>query len=311
MYFLFFTSTGLLTSFSSSAQLKEGDIFKDYVWSMPDDFRQGFLRVIGDGDYREPNGMRKMYPEDAVKDGWVLLKHEVDLNHATKAELVIERLQSHDGTTGLAASINGHNWHFIQFPKAVPEPKANYMQHNYPVVPISLSEIKQGTGNRIRFRVDSIQRFNKPQNIIYGFRLRIYYNENKKHPSARIAGLVQGQPIRESQTLSLKNIKGAISNVQYIGWYKGVNWEGDGNPRQWHYTYYRGAMQNTIGASNKPPYTVQWNTEWIPDQENEVKISAIVSDASGLSYFLPAIGELHFERDYSVELCMPFDVPEN
>lgn len=231
------------------AQPKPGDIFRDYVWTTPEESGYAFLRVIGDGDYREPVNFAEVYPKECVEDGWVKFENDVDLNKAIRAELQVEFLLSHDETSGFAVKINDINWHYFTLPEAVPEPKINYLQHNYPVIPIPLEEIKGGTENRIRFRVDSVQRFGMPQHILYGFRLRVYYDASKEHASAKINGIENGQVLQQNQKLELTEIKGKIKEVNYVAYSRDVNLEGDGIYRQWHYTFYRGEYRNHIGST--------------------------------------------------------------
>ena len=300
-----------IISTSVSGQPIPGDVFRDYVWKTPENSGYDFLRVIGDGDYREPVGYTDAFPEECIENGWILFNQDVDLDLASKAELQVEFLLSHDQTSGFAVKVNDGNWHPFEMPEAIPEPRINYLQHNYPIVDIPLEEIHQGTINHIRFRVDSVQRFGMPQNILYGFRLRIYYDEAKEHPEAHISGLEDGQGIGEHQTLQLTQMKGDIREVQYVALCRDVNMEGDGICRQWHYTYYRGEFRNNIGSVREKPFTCIWNTSWLPDQYQEMEISAFVSDKEGLTHFLPSIKRLSLDRDYSVELSTPYYIPEN
>lgn len=302
----------LATVFSiGNAQPKPGDVFRDYVWVTPEESGYAFLRVIGDGDYREPVNFSKVYPEECVEDGWVILDENVDLKKAVKAELQVEYLLSHDETSGFAAKVNNNDWHYFAMPKAVPEPKANYLQHNYPVVAIPLNEIVEGVENRIRFRVDSVQRFGMPQSIIYGFRLRVYYDDSKKHASVEIKGIENGGVISENQRLELDKTKGKIKAVNYVALSRDLNFEGDGIYRQWHYTFYRGEYRNHIGTVTESPFQMDWNTTWLPDQNEGIEVSAFVTDEDDITYFLPSVKNLKLERDYSVELCAPTKIPEN
>jgi len=297
--------------FFGNSQPRPGDIFQDYIWKTPGNARQSFLRVIGDGDYREPVSFTKVYPEECVEDGWIVFDKNINLNNATKAELQVEFLLSHDETSGFAAKVNENGWHYFTMPDAVPEPKINYLQHNYPVIPIPLEEIMEGTENRIRFRVDSIQRFGMPQHILYGFRLRVYYNESKKHASAKIKGVANGQVLQQNQNLELANTKGKIKNVNYVALCRDINFEGDGIYRQWHYTFFRGDYRNHIGTSIEKPFQTTWNTEWLPDQNQDIEISAFVTNEDDITYFLPPVKNLKLQRNYSVELCTPSEIPEN
>lgn len=300
----------IIFSLGSSAQPKPGDVFRDYIWTTPEESGYDFLRIIGDGDYREPVNLEKAYPQQCVQDGWVIFNHDVDLEKAVKVELQVEFLLSHDETTGFAVKINDNPWHYFSMPEAVPEPKATYLQHNYPVIPIPLEEIHRGTGNRIRFRVDSIQRFGMPQNILYGFKLRIYYDRSKDHASGIIAGLENGKTFGENQLLELKKTKGSIKNVHYVALCRDVNFAGDGIYRQWQYTFYRGEYRNHIGTSGSSPFRINWNTGWLPDQNMPVEISAFVTNDKNITHFLPPVKDLTLERDYSVELCTPFELPQ-
>ena len=105
------------------SQPKPGDIFRDYVWVTTEDSGYSFLRVIGDGDYREPVNFQEVYPKECIENGWIIFDHDVDLNKAIKAELQVEFLLSHDETTGFAAKVNNNDWHYFKMPGAVPEPK--------------------------------------------------------------------------------------------------------------------------------------------------------------------------------------------
>lgn len=300
----------LLCLIQAKAQPKPGDIFRDYVWVTPEN-TQKFLRVIGDGDYRSPVHKTNELSKELIKNGWITIDEKVDLDKAIKAEIQIEMLLSHDATTGLAVKLNNNKtWHYFRMPDAIPEPKATYLQHNYPTISIPLDEIVESNANKLRFRVDSLQRFGMPQNIIYGVRLRIYYNKNKKHSKAEIKGIAQNRILAQNQSLELTKVKGKISNVQFVGLYRDVNFEGDGISRQWHYTYYRGKMRNNIGTSKTSPYKIVWNTSWLPNQEKEIQLSAVVSNEKGVSHFLPSVKNVKLQRDYSVELSMPYDIPQ-
>lgn len=292
-----------------SAQPMPGDLFRDYVWTTPTN-SQKFLRVIADGDYRTPVGFKNELPDSCFTDGWIILDKYVDLEKAIKAEIQIELLLSHDETTGLAVMVNQNTWHEFTMPEAVPEPKSCYLQHNYPIVQVPLSEILEGRENKLRFRVDSVQRWNMPQNIIYGIRLRVYYEKTKPHATAKLKISSDDNTIGENQQLELSNVKGNISEVNYLGLFTDVNLEGDGISRQWHYTYYRGEMRNHIGKSTKSPFSVNWDTSWIPDQPQQIELSALVTDNNGMTYFLPASEGFRLKRNYSVELCLPYEIPK-
>ncbi len=291
------------------AQPKPGDIFRDYVWTTPEESPYKFLRVTGDGDYREPVNHEDVYPKEFFTDGWLKFPYVIDLNDAVRAEIQVEKLLSHDGTRGLSVKVNTSAW--LEFPESpsIPEPQYDYLYHNFPVVNVPLEFIKE-EGNRLRFKVDSVQRFGMPQNILYGIHLRIYYDENKLHPVAEMDDISNGDKLDESVDFKLKNISGKIEKVDYVGYYEDVNYEGDGNYLQWHYTFLRGEMQQQIGHSETAPFAVTWNTEWIPDQQKPFKAGAVLQGENGICYFINPVDDLSFDRDYTVELCKPFNQPK-
>jgi hypothetical protein len=119
--------------------------------------------------------------------GPIVLTHDFDLRQATKAEIVIEKLLCHDGTRGLAISVNNNEWMTVPEAPGVAEPPWDYQHHIYPVVAVPLVQLKAGTGNQFRLRVSDEHPWKWPQNLIYGVHFRIYYDPLKKpHPSGNL-----------------------------------------------------------------------------------------------------------------------------
>lgn len=298
-----------LPTLIGKTQPQPGDIFRDYIWTTGN-FSQPFLRVIGDGDYRDPVHFSRCFPEEQFIDGWLMFPGDIDLKMAVRAELQIEKLQSHDGTRGLSVKVNNSSW--IRFPESItiPEPQWDYLHQTFPLVNVPLEHLAEGVSNKLRFRVDSLQRFNMPQNILYGIHLRIYYAPAKKHAEATISGIFKNGTIDIKQSIQLENISGNIKTVDFIGLYTDVNYEGDGNYHQWHYTFYRGEMQHQIGHVDTAPFQVTWNTEWIPDQKEPMQIAALIKNTDDLVWFSPPVTGLTIIRDFRVILCKPFNQPK-
>ena len=298
-----------LTGTSLSGQPKPGDVFREYIW-LPDlAVEEGgkFLRVGGKLDYKINSGH---FPANRHDDGHVLFGQYLKLNQAVSAELVIEKLGSHDDTRNLRVSINRNPSIRIPNAKGIPEPEWDYMHHNYPVVNIPLDHLNEGWENTFRFDVDSVQRWNWPQNIIYGLVLRIYYNPEIADFKTNIMGISQGSALERNQRLGIENPILNIRQVEYIGFYDGLNHEGDGIYTQWHYHYFRGRVIHHIGTADMFPYKTIWDTSWIPDQE-DIKVAARIVSNSGLIYFTEPVERLKLGRDYIIELCKPFDQPKN
>lgn len=301
----------LLSLFACSVftQPRPGDVFREYSWAMPGNGQsESFLRVCGDGDYSEPTSDEwNFFPEGFVEKGWLSLNEELDLEDAIRAEVVVERMLCHDGSTGLAVKFNEGKWHPFPDADSIPQPQSEYLYHYYPIVQIPLSELKSGPdSNRFRFTLNQGQRFGMPQNMVYGMVLRIYYKDTKPHIRAEISGISDGDKLGEEVVLNVKTRSG-FSRVEYIGLMDNLNFEGDGVYYQWHYNYHRGELVNHIGSTETGE--ISWNTEWVPDQARAMQIAARVTDKNGVIHMTPAVEDLHFDRDFTVELCKPYNIP--
>jgi hypothetical protein len=108
-----------------------------------------------------------------------------------------------------------------------------------------------------------------------------------------------------------KSDKHPIKQVDYVGLYEDVNYEGDGVYRQWHYLYFHKKLMHHIGSTATAPFDFIWDTSWVPDQKEPLQISARITDQTGLTYQTLAITNLSFKRTTrSVELCKPYDIPQ-
>jgi hypothetical protein len=277
---------------------RPGDLFREYTWMHATGDAGGSLRVGGRLDY---GGGPIPWP-------WTF-----DLEHAVRAEVVIEKLLCHEGTRGLALSVNHHDWMAIPDPPSIPEPRWDTMHHTYPVVPIPLDQLKAAGTNQFRLRVSDEHPWNWPQNLIYGVHARLYYDAAKKpHPTGRLVSPRTGQALGTNVILQAEasSPNGAIRRVDFVGYYKDVNLLGDGIYTQWQYHHHRAMLTNHIGSVTAAPWRLAWDTSWIPDQPEPFQLAARVTDETGLIHFTEAIDGLTFQRDgLSVELCKPYDVP--
>ncbi|UCG55701.1 MAG: hypothetical protein JSU70_12620 [Phycisphaerales bacterium] len=275
-----------------------GDVFREYTWYKEGGDAGGALRVGGRIGY----------------EGVITLPHDFDLGHATKAEVVIEKILCHDSTRGLAIEINGNQWIGIPEADAITYPQREYQHHIYPVVAIPLSYLNQGKGNRFQMRVDTEHPWDWPQNLIYGVHFRIYYDPAKKpHPTGMITSPALGSELGRQVRLEAEaqSPNGRIKQVDYIGHYEDVNFEGDGNYVQWHYHFFHGKIMNHIGSAESDPYRVTWDTSWVPDQRQLVAVAARIKDSAGMIYLTEAVTDLSFDRPgLSVELCKPYRIPK-
>ncbi|MHC4071148.1 MAG: hypothetical protein ACYSW0_08180 [Planctomycetota bacterium] len=297
----------LLFCQSLGAQPAPSDLFREYRWFHEKGDAGHSIRVGGKQGQSHPDrGSDHGYINAPME-----LPHDLDLEGAVKAEIVLEKVLCHDGTTGLAIQINDSDWCYVPEASHIPAPQASYQYHTYPVVRVPVSAFKSGTGNNFRLRVDPKHPWRWPQNLINGLHIRIYYDvKSKPHSAGAITSLESGASLDEIVKLAVES-KGAIERVDYVGLYEDVNLEGDGVYRQWHYLYFHGKLMHHIGSSDRPPFEVNWDTSWIPDQKEPAEISARITDRTGLTYQTQAITGLSLRRtNKSVELCRPYNIPK-
>jgi len=294
----------------SFARPVPGDVFREYMWWNEKGDAGGSLRVGGKHGQKDPD---RGWAQDYINSP-VTLDHDFDLEHATAAEVVIEKILCHDSTKGLAIEINGNPWIKIPEGEAIPAPPWEYQHHIYPVVPVSLTYLKSGKGNQFRLRVDPEHSWKWPQNLIYGVHFRVYYDPEKKpHPNGKITSLSPGAKLGRNVRLEVEasGRAGGIKQVDYIGRCEDVNYEGDGLYTQWHYHFFHGKIMNHIGTATEAPYRVTWDTSWVPDQKEPMMIAARITDNTGMTCITPAIADLTLDRaGLSVELCKPYDIPK-
>ena len=283
---------------------KSGSLYKDYPWSPTMSKDKGkFLRVGGKLDYKSSE---EHFPQNLHREGYISLGTDVDLKGAAAAEVIVERIQSHEDTKNLRISFNEGNLIKIPEPARIPEPRTDYMFHTNIRVPVPLSDIKHGD-NSFKLTVDPHQRWDWPQNLVYGIVLRVYYSSNVGNENQhKIVGLEENGTIAEELSLSLSGEDlEQFERVRYIGLYNDVNYQGDGQYRQWQQDLHRGQPTIFIGESTAPPYKVHWDTEWIPDQSKGMAISALLTDKEGKTRVLQPVTGLSLDRDHRVSLIKP------
>jgi hypothetical protein len=293
------------------AQPKPGDVYREYMWYKEDGDAGGALRVGGNNNETYPD--RKIIGDYWIT-GAIVLNHDIDLEDASKAEITIEKILCHDGTYGLAIQLNNRDWITIPESENIPKPQKAYQHHTYPTISVPLDYIKPGRGNSFKMRVRTDHEWNWPQNLIYGVHIRIYYDPNKKaHPTGQITSPQPGQVIGDSILLRMeaKSASGAVKQVDFIGDYEDVNYEGDGIYRRWHYHFFHGQIMHHLGTVKQEPYQRVWHTAWVPDQPEPLQIAARIVDDDGMIYFTQPVFNLKLIRkELSVELCKPYQVPQ-
>ncbi len=306
-----FLATLLSVSGIAHAHPRPGDVFREYNMATTM-WRVGERPEWGGSNW----GKNLILATNRSPEG---KPYEVDLEGATRAEVVVGYDQCHSGTTGLAIAFNDNEYLRLPVSDTVPEPVAGYMQWPYPTVQVPMAHLKGGQ-NQIKFRIDPPPRLPKEggwqQNIVYSVVLRIYYGKDKPHVQGTVTGVVEDGEIGLSADLGVQITAGAeqVARVEYVGQYLDFDHDSDGVFREWQYRYQafeEPGLYGHIGTSATAPFGVTWDTRWIPDQVEPMHIAARVVTQDGMVYMTPEIRRIRLVRvGYSVEMCQPFNVPQ-
>lgn len=292
-------------------QPKPGDIFREFTFNYGKTQKTSFSEL-------DPNCPRKKDPTFGMRDKahQVPKQIEIDLDKAARAEMSVEYWGGHIGTGGQRFRVNGHEWMEVPQPTGMSgHPSCYYrtlLGNN--AVPIPLEHLRQGT-NIVQFTAGPQIKYNFNWGFywIYDFTIRVYYDASRPHPTGRIVTPTAGQVLGDRPVVSAEvaTSGAAVRQVDFVGFYEDFNWSGDGQSRQWQYQTEHGVRRHHIGTAPGAPFQVIWDNEWVPDQEPPMRIAAMVTDASGLSFMTPAVENLGLKRaNRSVKMYRATEVPE-
>lgn len=297
-----------------------GDIYREYVHSMN-----------GSSEYMvpDPNLDLVRYPQAApfvpAPEVPILIS---DLVGAIRAEAVITYVGGHVSTTGQKMRFNRNAWMDIPIldtSNGIPAGHHgfNYLMLHNITMDIPLQQLFEGTNY---FQGTSGPQIPAP--VGYGFdwgqwgwyamMVRIYYAPDKAHASGFIASHSAGGSMAENPTVAATITSGTAQQVDFLACYDDYDTDGDGIYLQYHHDYmvekYQEGLtiKNHVGTATSAPWSVNWNTAWVPDQPaGQVKLIARIRDNNDIWYVTPEVTQLSLVRTgTSVKLYKPLDIPE-
>jgi hypothetical protein len=247
-----------------------------------------------------------------------------DLQGATRAEALIDFCHHHWGTTNKKIRFNGRPWIDIPEIQTTPVSGKCYSGQTVTVVNVPLADLVQGnntfTGtNEMIEDCSDFSFIDWGQSGMFGIVIRIYYSSSKGGPTGSITSPSSNGSFGENPTISATASSSAgIAKVDFIAYYEGPDVDGDGIHRDWQYHYHRDKSQtsmfirNHVGTDASSPYSVTWNTEWVPDQPaGGIKLLARIQDNNGIWYVTPEVSGLTLNRsNSSVKLYKSTGVPQ-
>ncbi len=292
-------------------QPKPGDIFREFTFNYGKTQKTQFSEL-------DPNCPRKKDPAFDMRDKphQVPKDIELDLDKAVRAEMSVEYWGGHIGTSGQKFRVNGHGWISVPQPAGMSGNPLYYYRTllGNNAVPIPLEHLRQGT-NVVQFTAGPQIKYNFNWGFywIYDFTIRVYYDASKPHPVGRITAPLAGAVLGDKPVVSAEVTApgAAVRQVDFVGLYEDFNWSGDGSFRKWQYQTEHGVRKHHIGTATSAPWRVTWDNEWVPDQDQPMRIAAIITDTSGMSFMTPAVENLSLQRaNCSVKMYRATDVPE-
>ncbi len=287
-----------------------GDIYKEYSRTM---MTYADWRVI---DPNATNADARTYLPNPV-----LYFTVSDLQHAIRAEAVIDMWGGHAGTTQKRVRFNENDWILLPELNTTPGSGECYLSEFNPVVDVPLANLTEGANSVEGTNAGQIcYDFGWGQWGFNGIVLRVYYDSTKIHPTGSITSVAQGGALTENPVITVNaSSPVGISRVDFIGWYESYDTDGDGVYIDWQYNYHRGrtetveALHNHIGTASSAPWSVTWNTDRVPDQVlGGVTLGALIRDNNGVMYMAPYVEDVSLVRaNKSVRLYKPYNMPEN
>jgi hypothetical protein len=299
-----------------------GSVYKEFVMVLNGDDRYTVV---------DPNLDLVRYPQAASQVPPPKIPITIDdLSGSVRAEALICFWGGHVSTYGDAIQFNDNAW--IPLPvmdtsNGIPSGHMgyNYLQEENIVVNIPLAHLHtgsnffQGTNAGQKSAADGGYGFGWGQWAWYGMVVRVYYDSTSKaHAAGYISSPSTNGNLGENPTVAATITSGSPAKVEFFAYYDGYDTDGDGIYKEYHHDYnfdkYQATLMthNHVGTTTSSPWSVTWNTTWVPDQDaGIIKMMARIQSSDGTWYVTPEVTNLSLMRTgKSVKLYKSYDVPE-
>lgn len=284
------------------------DAPQPYQWEPGSVFREHTFHAGAADDGKNPRkhfseidpGSKRTEMAELRRNPRVPRPLNISLAGVVCAELLPEYWGGHIGTTAWVQP-NRRSW--IPLPRPVGTPGSP--EHYYHTVlgsravPIRLRDLKDGE-NTFQFAAGPQiwGSFDWGFYWIYDFTLRLFHERRAEHPSGRIANLESGATLAENPVIVVAPQPGAapIQRIDVFAWYEDFNASGSGFHREWHGQTIHGRPYQHVGSASAAPWTVRWDTEWVADQSEPIRLVARIVDAAGWHTITPIVDDLRLER---------------
>lgn len=283
-----------------------GDVYKEY-----------YITTVGE-NYRVTDPDATHADAEKYKDNPEIVFYLDDLEDVLRIEVVLDVWGGHVGTTEKEIRFNEQDW--IEIPEITTTPTEGqcYMQQVNYILDVPLGHLQEGK-NTVQGNSggQSCHNFGWGQWGFYGAVVRIYYDAaSKPYTTGYIDSHSSGDSFMDHPTISL-TVDGEVEEIEILAKYEGYDADGDGIYFDWIRNYHRQnknqdmGINGHVGTITTDPYSIVWNTEWVPDQVAEgISLMARIKSADGYFYVTDVVDELTLVRaDHSVTMHKPQDVP--
>ena len=289
---------------AAHAEPQPRDVYREYTW-----VKRKKNEIVPQLVF-SPAGQR---PEEKLRSPRVG-ELELDLTNAVRAEVVVEHWSGHIGTSQKSICFNDIAWLVLPLPSGTPDKPECFMAAlTQGAVEVPLSHLKDGSNEfALTCGPQICHNYDYPAFAVYGITVRVFLDPLVPHTDGRILSPATGATISDNPKIEVlaSSPTGRVQRVDVIAEYEGFDWEGDGNYRGWHYDLDFTKIRHHVGSAIEPPYRVSWDTRWIPDQTEPIRLQARITDSRGVTYVTPSVDGLTFSRTRSVRMHKASDVPE-
>ena len=246
-----------------------------------------------------------------------VLEMEVDdLEHAIRAEVLLDRWGGHRGTVNKRIRFNHNDWIIVPELEDVPDPirPENLMFQDNPVVAVPLEHLREGT-NTLEADCDEKGGFGWGQWGIYSIVIRVFYDATAKGKEYQIHGEIvspdNDQSISDHPQIEIEAAApNGVARIDVLASYEGYDEDGDGSHGGWHASRFQlvrgeaNQIRDHVGTLWRTPHRLTWNTHWVPDQRPGcVSLVARIQDSRGYWFVTDVVHDLSLVRhDLSVKL---------
>ena len=235
---------------------------------------------------------------EAHVNGLQLINVDEVITDLKRAEVVFEMWGGHPLTENKRFTVNGRGTYHLP---GLGNTSAQ-CEYVFPTIPITVSDLVTGV-NAFQFACDRGTSFWGGM-IVDEMAVRCYLKDDDKRIvenglkgfSAR-PSVDEIDEITEVKLNIVDGFQNLISKVHYLARYDGYDDRGDGSGNSWHgYTFNR-IYTNHVGTSSQSPFSVVWDTRFIPTQGKAMAIKAVIELKNGLLFESEILDNLWFSKN--------------